>query len=90
MKKTPLIVIHRMFSVASLAVLGGFLGFLVYLYLAFSGPLIGDINVQVAPDLLYKLDSRKLQTAVARMQTRANLPDIPANLPDPYKAAPAP
>ena len=88
MKKMPLTVVHRLFTAAALLVLGAFLGFLTYLYLVYSGPLIGDVNVTVAPDLLYKLDSRRLQAIMSHLQTRAALPDIPADLPDPFRPPP--
>lgn len=87
MKKLPLIAIHRLFSAAVILVIGGLLAFLVYLYAAFNGQLIGDVPVDLAPDLLSRLDDQKLGDALARLHARQSLPDIPADLPDPYDAS---
>ncbi len=87
MKKLSLQLLHRLFSAASWLLLAGLLGFLAYLYVAFSGPLIGDADVDAAPGVLTRLDTRKLQAATARMETRSHLPDVPADLTDPYNPA---
>jgi len=89
-KALPLAVIHRLFSAAALLLFVALAAFLTYLYVAFSGPLIGDVSVGASPDLLSKLDERKLELVIARQKTRENLPDIPADLPDPFKAVQAP
>ena len=91
MKKTlPLIIVHRLFTAAALLIVAVFLGFLAYLYIAFYGTLTGDITSGPRPDLLVNLDAVKFQHALGRMQTRASLPDIPPDLPDPYRQNAAP
>jgi hypothetical protein len=87
-KKISLIFIHHAFTAATLAVVAAFLAFLIYAYLAFSGPLIGDIETAIPPELLSRLEEPRIATTLKSLQTRASLPDMPADLPDPYDAVP--
>jgi len=87
MKKTiPITLMRRLFSVASLLIVLLFFVFLGYLYIAFIGPLTGDVLAPSRPDLLTKLETKKFDAAVARFQLRQNQPDVRADLPNPFKA----
>lgn len=77
---------HRIFTGATLFFFGLFLAFLGYLYIAFSGALIGDVRSDITPDLIKGLQSKKFETAVGRLEARKSLPDIPPDLPNPFNA----
>ena len=77
---------NRLFTVGLILVAGAFLSFLGYLYVAYSGALIGDVRSDVAPDPLKGLQTKKFQAAVDRLETRTNLPDVPAGLANPFDA----
>ncbi len=78
--------LNRVFTTAILLIFGVFLAFLGYLYVAFSGVLIGDVQADIAPEVLKGLQTKKFETAVGRFETRAHLPDIPADIPNPFDA----
>lgn len=82
--KASLTLIHRIFSAASLLIIAAFAGFLVYVYVTFSGTLVGDVKSTTTLDPLTYLDEKRFELALVRMKLRQNLPDIPASLPDPY------
>ncbi len=86
MKKLSLTALHRTFSVAALALFGIFAGFLIYLYVAFNQPLTGDVHVDQLPDLLSALQEQKIEAVVHRLDAREHLPDVPADLPNPFAA----
>ena len=77
-------ILHRAFGGGVLLILGGLIGFMVYLYFAFGRILTGDVPVELSPDLLANLQAQRFETAVGRLQRRTGLPDIPEDLPDPY------
>ena len=68
--------------------IGAFIGFLAYLYVAFNGPLTGDVRVVLTPELLANLQAKRFETAIGHMETRMSLPDVPSDLPDPFDARP--
>lgn len=87
-KHLSIIYVNRVFTAATLVVAAAFLAFLAYAYASFSGPLIGDINTQIPPELLSRLDEKQMETTLDSMRMRASLPDVPADLPDPYDPVP--
>lgn len=86
-KKIRLIVIHRIFRIGVLLILGAFCAFLAYVYLAFNGPITGVVRTGLRPELLMNLQTKKLEMLVGRLEKRRALPDIPLNLPDPFDGA---
>jgi len=84
MKKVSLSALRRISMVLILGVVGALIGFSTYLYVAYYGPLTGDITAVVTPDLLSNLQTKKFDLAVERLKKRQSLPDIPASLPDTY------
>ena len=87
MKKTSsFAVLHRLFAVGVFLIVGGFLGFMAYLYVAFNGLLTGNVKIELSLDLLANLQVQRFETAVGRMERRRSQPDVPADLPDPFDA----
>ena len=86
-KNISFTVLRRTFTVGALLIVGGMFGFLAYLYIAFNGLLTGDVQVELTPDLLANLQTQRFDAAVSRMENRRSLPDIPADLPDPFDDA---
>jgi hypothetical protein len=87
MKKTlSATAINRIFTAGMIFILAMFLAFLGYVYIAYSAALIGDVRSDVAPDPLKGLQTKKFQAAVDRLETRTNLPDVPASLANPFDA----
>ena len=82
--------LSRLFAAAMLTVAALFIVFLGYVYVAFSGPLIGDVRSAETPDLLTGLQPKKFETAIGRLEARKHLPDIPSDLPNPFDAPKAP
>ena len=78
--------LHRVFAGSALAIIGGLIAFLVYLYLAFTGLLTGVVKVELTPDLLANLQTQRFDAAVGRMDRRRSMPDIPPDMPDPFDA----
>lgn len=85
-KSLSFAILHRVFGIGAFLIIGGLLGFLVYLYFAFNGLLTGNVTVELSPDLLANLQTQRFETAVSRMERRRALPDIPADMPDPFDA----
>ena len=87
MKKTPtFIILHRVFTAAALLIIGGFFAFLGYLYVQFNGVLTGNVKVELSPDLLANLQTRRFDDAVGRLERRKSLPDISPDMADPFDA----
>lgn len=80
------VTLHRIFAAAAAMFIVGFFAFLAYLYVAFSGILTGDVKTEVTPDLLSNLQVQRFEASIGRMERRMNLPEIPADLPDPFDA----
>lgn len=78
--------INRIFNIGLFFILAMFLAFLGYVYVAYSAALIGDVRSDIAPDPLKVLQTKKFQTAVDHLETRTNLPDVPAGLANPFDA----
>lgn len=85
-KRFTFTALRRVFAAAALAIVGGFLAFALYLYASFNGILTGDVKIELSPDLLANLQTRRFDDAVARMERRMTLPDVPSDLPDPFDA----
>ncbi|MEK7546233.1 MAG: hypothetical protein AAB554_04125 [Patescibacteria group bacterium] len=85
-KNASFSILHRIFGAGAFVILGGLFGFLAYLYFAFNGILSGEVKIEVTPDLLANLQYKRFEDSVARMKRRRNLPDIPADMPDPFDA----
>jgi len=79
-------ILHRVFATGAFLIVGGLLGFLAYLYFAFSGILTGDVQTELSPDLLANLQTQRFETAVSRMERRRSLPDVAQDMPDPFNA----
>ncbi len=88
-KPSSFTLMRRAFTAGVLLLAGCFLAFVGYMYITYDGILTGNVEVELSPDLLANLQTRRFEEAVLRMETRASLPDVPAGLPDPYDA-PAP
>ena len=80
-------ILHRVFAAGALVIVGGLIAFLAYLYVAFNGLLTGNVTTELSPELLSSLQTQRFEAAVARMERRKSLPDIPADLPDPFDPA---
>ena len=85
-RRTTFRILHQLFTVGALAIVGAFFGFLAYLYVAFNGPLTGDVRVVLTPELLANLQIKRFETAIGHVETRTGLPDVPSDLPDPFDA----
>lgn len=85
-KAVTFAILHRFFGVGAFVIIGGFFAFLGYLYVAFAGILTGDVKTELSPDLLTNLQVQRFDGAVGRMRRRTSLPDIPADMPDPFDA----
>lgn len=85
-KHATFAVLHRVFAASAFIIIGGFLGFMGYLYVAFNGILTGNVRTELSPDLLANLQVQRFDNAVNRMERRMALPDIPADLQDPFDA----
>lgn len=79
-------VLHLLFTAGTFLIAGSFFGFLAYLYVAFNGPLTGDVRVTLTPELLANLQAKRFETAVDHMEKRMSMPDVPPDLPDPFDA----
>jgi hypothetical protein len=86
--KTSLDLIHKIFSACIIAIFAMFLGFLGYLYVNFNDTLVGDVKAGATQDPLTYLNVKKFELALVRMQLRMSLPDVPADLHDPYLPPP--
>lgn len=84
-KQASIALLRRTFSIASILIAFTFVGFIGYLYFSFIGPITGDVVAPMQPDLLKKLETKKFDGALARMQKRQAMPDVPADLKDPYR-----
>lgn len=85
-KSASFAIMRRAFTGGALLVLGFFIAFVIYLYVAFIGPLTGDVQVELSPELLTSLHVQRFEAAVGRMERRRSLPDVPPDLPDPFDA----
>ncbi|HJV32820.1 MAG TPA: hypothetical protein VJ694_02220 [Patescibacteria group bacterium] len=79
-------ILHRVFAVGALLILGGFFAFTAYLYVRFNGVLTGNVKVELSPDLLANLQTRRFDDAVNRLERRKSLPDIAPDMADPFDA----
>lgn len=87
MKKTlSFTILHRVFAGGAILIVGGFFGFMAYLYIVFNGVLTGSVKVELSPGLLANLQVQRFDAAVGRMERRMALPDVPAGMPDPFDA----
>ena len=80
------VALRRIFTVGTLATAVAFLVFFGYVHVAFSDALIGDVRSDTAPNLLKGLQSQKFEAAVSRLEARKALPDLPAELANPFDA----
>jgi|GEM_PF-2568879 len=78
--------LHRVFAGGALAIIGGLIAFLAYLYFAFTGLLTGVVRIELTPDLLTNLQAQRFDAAVGRMDRRRSMPDISPEMPDPFDA----
>lgn len=86
MKRVSLYELQLISKIAALIVVVIFAVFFGYLYYTFNRVVTGDIKLEEVPSLLSTLHQKKVDDAAKRFENRKSLPDVPPDLPNPYRA----